>query len=244
MQYTTRNCMQLPLPFRNGVDISRVQDIRLLSIWIIVGWSSAPRINHLTGGRLGGLLSWTALIFTSLTGLEIRTPSQMHCVGVRSTALKRGGMTTNRLHTCTIQGSGYLETTGNCFTSVQFQGLRPVVKMSKWLKDEIVSKVKCNSTWQELYDKDAEDGALEGCITVLVTYKDGILFRKGKVWIPSDALLRKLIMESEHDSRVAGHIDIDKPMEVGDRNLYWPEMAKDFEDYVRSCEDCQKNNAS
>ena len=39
MRYTTRNCLQLPLPSRNGVDISRVLDRRLVSIRIIVGWT-------------------------------------------------------------------------------------------------------------------------------------------------------------------------------------------------------------
>ena len=71
-----------------------------------------------------------------------------------------------------------------------------------------------------------------------------MLFRKGKVWIPSDPSLRKLIMESEHDRRVAGHMGMDKTMELVDRNFYWPEMAKDIEDYVLSCEVCQKNKAS
>ena len=71
-----------------------------------------------------------------------------------------------------------------------------------------------------------------------------MLFCKGKVWIPSDPLLRKSIMESEHDSLVAGHMGLDKTMELVDQNFYWPEMAKDIEDYIRSCEDCQKNKAS
>ena len=85
-------------------------------------------------------------------------------------------------------------------SSVQYQGLRPVVKISKWLEAEIVSKAKSDSIWQELYDNATEDGALVGRITALVTYKDGMLFRKGKVWIPNDPSLRKLIMESEHGS--------------------------------------------
>ena len=51
-------------------------------------------------------------------------------------------------------------------------------------------------------------------------------------------------MESENDSRVAGHMGMDKTMELVDRNFYSPEMAEDIEDYVRSCEDCQKNKAS
>ena len=71
-----------------------------------------------------------------------------------------------------------------------------------------------------------------------------MLFCKGKVWILSDPLLRKLIMESEHDSHMAGHMGMDKTMEMVNRNFYWPEMAKDIEDYVRSCEDYQKNKAS
>ena len=119
-----------------------------------------------------------------------------------------------------------------------------MVKMSKWLEEEIVSKAKSDSIMQELYNKAAEDGSLEGCITVLVMYKDGMLFHKGKVWIPADPSLRKLILESERDSRVAGHMGMDKTMELVDRNFYWPEMAKDIEDYVHSCEDCQKNKAS
>ena len=97
--------------------------------------------------------------------------------------------------------------------------------MSKWLEEEIVSKAKSNSIWQELSDRAAEDGALEGRITALVTYKDGMLFRKGKVWIPSDPSLRKLIMESAHDSRMAGHMGMDQTMELVDRNFYWPELA-------------------
>ena len=47
-----------------------------------------------------------------------------------------------------------------------------------------------------------------------------MLFREGKVWIPCDASLRKLTMESEHDSRVDGHVGMDKTMEFVDQNLY------------------------
>ena len=115
--------------------------------------------------------------------------------------------------------------------------------MRKWLEEEIVSKAVDDSIWQVLNDKAVEGGALEGHNTMLVTYKDGILFRKGKVWIPNDPSLPMKIMEAEHDSQVAGHMGMHKTMELVDRNFNWPEMAKDIEDYVRSCEDCQKNKA-
>ena len=127
--------------------------------------------------------------------------------------------------------------------SVQFVGLRPVVKICKWLEEEIVLKAVDDSIWQGLYDKAVEDGALDGRISTLVTYEDGILFHKGIVWISNDPSLRMKIMEAEHNRQVAGHMGMDKTLEMVDQNFYWPEMAKDIEDYVRSCVDCQKNKA-
>ena len=113
--------------------------------------------------------------------------------------------------------------------------------MSKWLEEEIVSKATHDFIWQGLYDQAVQDGALEGRISMLVTYKDGILFRKGMVWIPRDSVLRLKIMEAVHNSQVAGHRGMEKTVEIVDRNFYWPEMANNIKDYVRSCEDCQKN---
>ena len=65
-----------------------------------------------------------------------------------------------------------------------------MVKMSTWLQEGIVSKAKSDSIWQELFDKPAEDGALEGRITALGTLKDGMLFlkaRSGSLVIPGSA---------------------------------------------------------
>ena len=64
---------------------------------------------------------------------------------------------------------------------------------------------------------------------MLVTYKYGILFRKGKVWIPSDPGHHLKTMEAEHDSQVAGHMGMDKTMEMVDRNFYWPEIDKNID---------------
>ena len=88
-----------------------------------------------------------------------------------------------------------------------------------------------------------DDEALEGHISTLVTYKDRMLIRKGKVWIPIYPGLYMRIMQAEHDSQVVGHIGMDKTIEMVDQNFYCPEMARDIEDYIRSCRDCQKNKA-
>ena len=92
-----------------------------------------------------------------------------------------------------------------------------------------------------MYTKAVDDGALEGKLAADITYKDRMLFRTGKVWIPQDPSLKKLIMESEHDSQVAGHMGMDKTIELIDWNFYWPSMNTGIEDFVRSCEDCQRN---
>ena len=65
-----------------------------------------------------------------------------------------------------------------------------------------------------------EDGALEGRISTLVTYKVGILICKGKIWIPNNPGLRLKIMEAEYDSQVSGHMDRDKTMEMDNQNFY------------------------
>ena len=118
--------------------------------------------------------------------------------------------------------------------SVQLVRLGPVVKMSKWLEEEIISKAVDNLILQGPYDKVVKDGALEGCISMLVIYKDAIPFRKGKVWIPNDPRLHLKIIEAKHDSQVAGDMCMDKTMEMVNRNFYCPEMAKDIKDYILS----------
>src|SRR6266705_5283647 len=51
------------------------------------------------------------------------------------------------------------------------------------------------------------------------------------------------IIESEHDTRVADHMGMDKTVELIGRKFYWPGMAGEIEDFVRSCDDCQRNKA-
>ena len=68
----------------------------------------------------------------------------------------------------------------------------------------------------------------------------GNLYFKNRLYIPEDSMLRRDILESEHDTKVAGHMGQDKTVELIKRNFYWPSMVNDIEDYVRSCEVCQR----
>jgi len=74
--------------------------------------------------------------------------------------------------------------------------------------------------------------------------KDGLLYRKGMLWIPENENLKRMILESEHDTRVAGHMGQDKTIELIRRNFWWPKMNERIVDFVQSCPECQKNKAA
>ena len=71
-----------------------------------------------------------------------------------------------------------------------------------------------------------------------------MLYRKGKIWLPRDEALKKMVFENEHDTMVACHMGMDKTLEMINRNFNWPRMAEDIADCVCSCDDCQRNKAS
>ena len=53
-----------------------------------------------------------------------------------------------------------------------------------------------------------------------------------------------MVFQNKQDTMVAGHMGMDMTLEMINRNFYWPRFSKDIEDYVRSCDDCQRNKAS
>ena len=74
--------------------------------------------------------------------------------------------------------------------------------------------------------------------------KEGLHYRKGMLWIPEDGNLKNLILGSEHDPKIAGHMGQDKTIELIRRNFWWPKMNERIIDFVRSCPECQKNKAA
>jgi len=72
--------------------------------------------------------------------------------------------------------------------------------------------------------------------------EEGLLYRRNLLWVPK-GLVQK-VMESEHDTKVAGHMGQDKTIELIRRNFWWPKMNERIIDFVRSCPECQKNKAA
>jgi len=103
--------------------------------------------------------------------------------------------------------------------------------------EEIGKLAKEDPQYQE-----AKEAALEELAPKEIKIQSNLLYRKEKLWIPAAAVQRA--MESEHDTRVAGHMGQDKTIELIRRNFWWPKMNERIIDFVRSCPECQKNKAA
>ena len=72
--------------------------------------------------------------------------------------------------------------------------------------------------------------------------ENGVLYRKNLLCVPKGLVQR--ILESEHDTKVAGQMGQDKTIELIRPNFWWPKMNERIIDFVRSCPEYQQNKAS
>ncbi|KAL3681508.1 hypothetical protein R1sor_024464 [Riccia sorocarpa] len=112
--------------------------------------------------------------------------------------------------------------------------------------NHISTEVKVGADfWTKLVDATKTDAEIVAAETAKgVTMKQGIVFKEGRVWIPQDAHLRRIILAEGHESALAGHVGIEKTLEALQRVFYWPRMKEDVVMYVRSCGECQQIKAS
>ena len=106
--------------------------------------------------------------------------------------------------------------------------------VSEGRKAEEVAEGPRETTWRS--QKARTEGILE--------IKEGLLYWKGMLWIPEDGPLKQTILESEHDSKVVGHMGQNKTIELVRRNFWWPKMEERIIDFVQSCPECQHNKAT
>jgi transposase InsO family protein len=71
----------------------------------------------------------------------------------------------------------------------------------------------------------------------------GVLRYHGRVWVPHDAALQREIVVRHHDAPLAGHFGLAKTLELIRRNFWWNTMAGDVQDYVATCDTCQRSKA-
>jgi len=117
----------------------------------------------------------------------------------------------------------------------------------KW-KEEFLEEIKKEGEKDEEYKRMMEREAASEELAPKdrkasdIKKENEVLYRKGLLWVPQGLIQR--ILESEHDTKVVGHMGQDKTLELIQWNFWWPKMNERIIDFVRSCPECQQNKAS
>ena len=62
-----------------------------------------------------------------------------------------------------------------------------------------------------------------------------------RICVPADQQLRQLVLRESHDAPLRAHFGIDKTLWRLEQTFTWPGMARDVREYVRTCDQCQRN---
>ncbi|MCH91435.1 hypothetical protein A2U01_0012362, partial [Trifolium medium] len=69
---------------------------------------------------------------------------------------------------------------------------------------------------------------------------DGLLFYKGKLFIPPNSPLKQTLLEEFHSSVIGGHSGIHRTFGRLQENVFWQGMRGDVVQFVKSCSICQQ----
>ncbi len=73
--------------------------------------------------------------------------------------------------------------------------------------------------------------------------KTSMLTYKGKMVVPDNDFAKYSIVSARHDSILAGHVGRDKTLDLVWRDYYWPSARAYIENYVATCEHCQRTKS-
>jgi len=91
--------------------------------------------------------------------------------------------------------------------------------------------VSLNRVREQLGSDEAKDFALGN---------DGILRFQGRVCVPDDVEVKRLIIEKGHKSRLSLHPGMTKMYQDLKETFWWQGMKKDVAQFVSACLTCQK----
>ncbi|GAU26218.1 hypothetical protein TSUD_354400 [Trifolium subterraneum] len=73
---------------------------------------------------------------------------------------------------------------------------------------------------------------------------DGLLFFKGKLFLPSKSPLKQTLLEEFHSSIIGGHSGVHRTYGRLQENVFWHGMQSDVTQFVKSCATCQQTKSS
>jgi hypothetical protein len=109
---------------------------------------------------------------------------------------------------------------------------------------EFIEKLKAqlleDAAFQELICKVQADSAAYPGYQIL----NGLLFFKGKLFLPSTSPLKQTLLEEFHASPLGGHSGIHRTFGRLQENVFWFGMRKDVIDFVKACMVCQQTKST
>jgi len=146
----------------------------------------------------------------------------------------------------TVLGKNHFE---QCLTrSFICSSARLVSLLERRWMEEFLAEVRKEGKKDEAYEQAKKQEAVTGNPSPKDrkarewNWENDLLYRRNLLWVPK-GLVQK-VLESEHDTKVAGHMGQDKTIELIRRNFWWPKMNEQIIDFVGSCPECQENKAS
>jgi len=105
----------------------------------------------------------------------------------------------------------------------------------KWNPDfmgKVRKAAERDATYQQAWENKGKE-EVTGQAPKEIERLDDLLYRRKRLWVPAELVPQ--VMESEYDTKVAGHMGQDKTIELIRRNFWWPKMNERITDFVRSC---------
>ena len=73
--------------------------------------------------------------------------------------------------------------------------------------------------------------------------EDGLLLFKDRIYVPDHEDIKVRLLQQAHDALEVGHPGQAKTLEILQRNYYWPKMREFINEYIESCDSCQRNKS-
>lgn len=106
------------------------------------------------------------------------------------------------------------------------------VSTPKW-HPEFIERVKTSAKKDPMYMEQMTNPGKN------IDIREELVYRKDRLWVPSE--IQQDVMKSEHDTLVAGHMGVDKTLELITRNFWWPDIETSVRQFVSGCRECQQN---
>ena len=77
-----------------------------------------------------------------------------------------------------------------------------------------------------------------------LTLRDGLILRKGKIWLSPSSKFRSILIREYHETPMGGHAGMAKTLQRLAANFYWVHMKSEVQEFIRQCSICQQTKYS